>query len=171
MPAKIVRLCFLLLVLHTGVFAQQTAAPAGFPYNIELHDGNGKQINTAKLFKKRKKPLVLMFWLTTCAPCKMELTAIAGKYEAWKKEVDFDMYAISTDFPEKTEQFYKRVKESNWPFAAYHDFNRQFRDVMPGELNGLPQVFVLDKNGNIQYHTKKYSPGAEDQLLEAIKRM
>ena len=40
---------------------------------------------------------------------------------------------------------------------------------MPGRLNGLPQVFLLDKNGEIVYHKRKYLPGDEDKLFEAIK--
>jgi thiol-disulfide isomerase/thioredoxin len=140
-----------------------------FPFDIELKDSNGVAINSAKLFKKSAKPTVLMFWLTTCGPCKLELAAISQKFESWKKEMDFDFYAISTDFSDRTEQFYNRVKTSKWPFPAYHDFNREFKLVMPGGLNGLPQIFVLDASGAVQYHSRRYMPGDEDKLWEAIK--
>jgi hypothetical protein len=43
--------------------------------------------------------------------------------------------------------------------------------VMPGELNGLPQSFVLDKNGNVVMHKRKYSTGDEDQLYEQVKTL
>ena len=140
-----------------------------YPFDINLRDADGKQVNAANLFSKGKKPTVLFFWLTTCGPCKMELSAIAEKFGAWKKEKDFDFFAISTDFSDRVEQFNTRVKTSNWPFPAYHDFNREFRLVMPGELNGLPQVFVFDASGAIVYHARKYLPGEEDKLWEALK--
>jgi len=180
---------FLLLVTMPALSAQQgssqpvrsnpiteTSRPATmfqaeFPYDISLKDANGELIHSAALFKREDKPMVLLFWLTTCGPCRQELSAIAQKFEAWQQEADFNFYAISTDFPNRADQFYSRVRESNWPFPAYYDFNREFRLVMPGELNGLPQVFVLDKDGKIQYHKRKYLPGDEDQLLEAIKSL
>ncbi|MEP7197047.1 MAG: TlpA disulfide reductase family protein [Saprospiraceae bacterium] len=141
-----------------------------FPYNIALQNADGIVFNSSKLFKKNKKATVLLFWLTTCGPCKLELTAISGKFNGWKKSADFDFYAISTDFSNRYDQFKTRVKESQWPFPAYFDMNRQFSTVMPGELNGLPQLFVIDKKGNIIYHTRKYQAGDEDKLFEVLKK-
>ena len=86
-------------------------------------------------------------------------------------KTDFDFYAISIDFSDRVEQFNTRVKESKWPFPAYFDINREFRSVMPGELNGLPQLFVLDKKGAVVYHTRRYMPGDEDKLFEALEKM
>lgn len=153
----------------------ETSRPADkinkiFPFDIDLKDADGKIINSSKLFKKTKKPTVLLFWMTTCGPCRMELNAISQKFTNWKKSTDFNFYAISTDFSDRTEQFNQRVKESNWPFQAYFDFNREFRNVMPGELNGLPQLFVLNEKGEVLYHTRRYMPGDEDKLYEALKK-
>ena len=43
--------------------------------------------------------------------------------------------------------------------------------VMPGELNGLPQIFILDEKGNTVYHHKRYIPGDEDELFAKIKEL
>ncbi|MBI1226196.1 MAG: redoxin domain-containing protein [Bacteroidetes bacterium] len=154
----------------------ETARPANqiqsnFPYDISLQNAQGDTLNSAKVFEKNGKPTVLMFWLTTCGPCRMELNAITEKYDRWKQQADFNLYAISTDFPKNYPQFISRVAEGKWQFPAYYDMNREFRMVMPGELNGLPQIFVLDKNGNIAYHTRKYVPGDEDKLFEEIRKL
>lgn len=140
-----------------------------FPYDIALRTAASDTLLSSKVFAQNGKPTVLMFWLTTCAPCKMELKAVSEKYPQWKKEADFNLYAISIDFNKNAEQFDKRVTEAQWPFEAFHDFNREFQAVMPGNLNGLPQTFVLDKDGNIVYHSRKYRPGDEDSLFDAIK--
>ncbi len=99
----------------------------------------------------------------------MELAAYSAKFEDWKKEAGFNFYAVSIDFPKNYEQFVKVVGERNWPFPAWHDLNREFHLVMPGELNGLPQTFVLDKGGKIVYHKRKYVPGDEEALFEVLK--
>lgn len=160
----------------TGNYYVDTARPveqiqATFPFDIPLRNAAGDTLNSATVFQKNGKPTVLMFWLTTCGPCRMELKAIKEKYDGWKQEADFNFYAISTDFPKNYPQFVSRVDEGNWHFPAYHDLDREFRLVMPGALNGLPQVFVLDKDGNIAYHTRKYQPGDEDKLFEEIKKL
>ena len=173
------RLLFLLLSIdicvaqspgHAMVSKEREVKPI-FPYNIDLRDKDGKMINSSKLFKKSKEPVVLLFWLTTCGPCKLELKTISEKFTSWQKQKKFSLYAISTDFPEREQQFVSRVKESNWPFMAYYDFRREFSKVMPGELNGLPQVFVIDNNGKIVYHHRKFIPGDEEALFEAIKKI
>lgn len=142
-----------------------------FPFDIELKSPEGKIVNSAELFKKHKEPTVLMFWLTTCYPCKMEIAAVQQKYEAWKKDEKFRLVLISYDFPQNYDNFVKRSKEEQWPWEAYNDVNREFGNVLPGELNGLPQVFLFDKNGNIAYTKRKYMTGDEDVLFAKIKEL
>lgn len=154
----------------------ETARPAeqirqDYPYDIALRTATGDTLNSAEVLAKNGKPTILMFWLTTCMPCRYELAAISGKFNTWKKEADFNLYAISVDYPKNYEQFVKRVEESNWPFPAYNDLNREFGVIMPGKLNGLPQTFILDKNGNIVHHKRKFVPGDEDNLFELVKSM
>ena len=131
-------------------------------------DKDGIQTNSAKLFSNKTKATVLLFWITTCGPCRMELKAISGKYEQWKKQLNFDFYAISTDFSDRQSDFQTRVNESNWQFPAYMDINREFRLLMDGGLNGLPQLFVVNNKGEVLYHTRKYRPGDEDALFNLI---
>ena len=142
-----------------------------FPYDIDLKDANGKVVNSSKLLKNDGKPTVLMFWLTTCYPCKIEMKAIKAKYDQWIGESDFNMVAISTDFMKNEEAFRKMAKENGWKWDVYHDFNREFRHVMPGALNGLPQTFIIDANGEIVYHKRKYSTGDEDILYAKVKEL
>ena len=142
-----------------------------FPYDIELKAADGKVSNSAQLLKNNGKPTVLIFWLTTCFPCRLELEAVKKNYENWKKEADFNLFAISTDFEHNYLNFVKRVQESNWAFPAFNDINREFCKVMPGELNGLPQVFLLDATGQIVYQHRRYTPGDEATLLDEIKKI
>lgn len=142
-----------------------------FPYDIDLKTADGKIVKSSEAFSKNGKPTVLLFWLTTCMPCRYELEAIKGKYEFWKAQTDFNLYAVSTDFPKNYERFVERVKTENWAWPAYNDVNREFMHVMPGELNGLPQTFIFDKDGKIVYHSRKFRPGDEDVLFNKIKEV
>ena len=140
-----------------------------FPYDIDLKTADGKVVNSSEILKSNGKPTVLLFWLTTCYPCSLEMAAIKKKYESWQKEADFQLFALSTDFEKNYPRFVKMVGEKDWPWPTYNDVNREFRRVMPGGLNGLPQTFLLDKDGKVVYHKRKYRSGDEDQLFEKIK--
>lgn len=142
-----------------------------YPYDVEMVTAAGDTINSAKVLKTNGKPTVLLFWMTTCVPCQFELDNIHKKYAAWQKEADFNLYAISEELPKYASKFAPHVKRKKWQFEAYYDFNRVFRHIMPEGLNGLPQTFILDKNGKIIYHKKKYRMGDEDLLFAEIKAL
>lgn len=142
-----------------------------YPFDIALKDASGKLHNSADILKPNGKPTVVLYWLTTCYPCLLEMKAIQKEIDAWKAETDFNIVAISTDFEKNYGSFVKRVEESNWSFEAYVDVNREFRKVMPGALNGLPQSFIFDKYGEIAYHKRKYSTGDEHRLYAKVKEL
>ena len=151
-------------------FRQPNEVNKIFPFDIALKDTTGTIYNSAEVLKTGDKPLILVFWLTTCGPCLLELSTYKAKYDDWKKEVDFRMVAVSTDFPQNAENYVKRTKQSEWQFESYHDYQRKFGMVMPGELNGLPQIFILNKKGEILYHHRRFTPGDEDELFAEIKK-
>lgn len=142
-----------------------------YPYNIELKNVEGDTVFSSEVFAQNDKPTVLLFWVTTCVPCKYEITAILKQYDTWKTQAAFNFYAISVDLPRYEAAFYERVKKENWPFVAYYDFNNDFRNIMPGGLNGVPQTFLLDQNGNLAYYKRKYGMGDEDKLFAEILRL
>lgn len=150
---------------------QSSEVKKEYPYNIDLTNAKKESFNTEKAFAQNGKPTVLVFWLTTCVPCHYELAAMQKKYAGWQEEADFNFYAISTDFMKNYDKFIAQVEKKQWPWEVYHDTNREFRLAMPGALNGLPQSFILDKNGEIVYHKRKYSTGDEDKLFAKVKEL
>jgi len=142
-----------------------------YPFDIKLRTADGEEVSSADALKYKGKPTIVSFWLTTCGPCRMEFAAIKGKYEKWQEEADFNMVAISTDFPKNHQAFVDMTKKEEWPWDVYLDVDRAFWRVMPGALNGLPQVFVYDENGEIVYYKRKYKPGDEDTLFSKIKEL
>jgi cytochrome c biogenesis protein CcmG, thiol:disulfide interchange protein DsbE len=163
-------------VLNAQNYYISTARPKNemeqvFPFDISLKSPEGKIVNSKKLFKKHTEPTVFLFWLTTCYPCKMEIAAIQQKYADWAAKEKFRIVLISYDFPNNYDNFVKRAQEEKWPWESYHDINKEFGVILPGELNGLPQVFIFDKEGQIAYHKRKYNNGDEDLIFEKIKTL
>lgn len=144
---------------------------ANYPYDIDFKTADGTTIKSSEVLAKNGKPTVLLFWLTTCVPCRYEMKAIQEKYAAWEQEADFNLYAISTDFAKNYDAFVSTVEKQQWPWEAYVDVNREFRNIMPGQLNGLPQTFIIDANGKIAYHKRKWRPGDEDKMFDMVKKL
>ena len=152
--------------------AASTASTAdAFPFDIELKDADGKSYNSKDVFKDNGKPTVLLFWLTTCKPCHMKLSAIKPLYPQWKEEADFNVFAISGDYSKNYNSFVNQTKAKDWEWDTYIDVNRSFRNLLPGNLNGYPQTFIFDKNGKLAYQDKRYRPGDADKLFAKIKEI
>lgn len=174
-----------ILICFAGLlFAQNKPSAQGnypsdtlFPFNIPLLSMDSSKLsNSQKVMaipkkEKDKKPTVIAFWLTTCIPCHHELSTYTAHYADWKKQADFNLYAISTDFPKNFRSIARIVQEKQFPFEVYWDRDRLFRTVMPGGLNGLPQVFIFDKNGKLAYQHKGFRAGDELRLFEKIKEL
>lgn len=147
-----------------------------YPYNILLTDMDSTQEFTSKQVlaqpeKGPRQPIVLAFWLTTCPPCRTELSTYTANYEAWKKQANFRLLAISLDHPHRFRDIGRLAREMGFPFEVYWDVHRFFRAVMPGGLNGLPQVFIIDKEGQIAYYHKGFRPGDEQELFQKILQL
>ncbi len=179
--SRLLLLCHLLCALGLRTHAQnvivyhqpQYAVDTVFPYNIPLLDiDSTREFNSKEVLAPAEKggeqPIVLAFWLTTCMPCHRELATYAEHYTAWKQQANFRLLAISIDFPHRFRDIARITREKQFPFEVYWDVHRLFRSVMPGGLNGLPQVFIFDKKGQLAYYHKGFQPGDEQVLFERI---
>lgn len=144
---------------------------ADYPFDIKLRTADDKELNSSDVLNYEDGPTVISFWLTTCYPCMLEFQNVQKKFAGWKEEADFRFVAISTDWEKNHDAFKRVVNEKDWPWESYLDVNRHFWKVMPGGLNGLPQVFVYDTNGEIVYYKRKYKVGDEDALFAKIKEL
>jgi cytochrome c biogenesis protein CcmG, thiol:disulfide interchange protein DsbE len=140
-----------------------------FPFDITLRNLDSTLTSSGDVFKNNGKPTVIAFWLTTCYPCMIELETYVKEYENWMKTTPFNLVAVSTDFPEKFKKIGQVANEKKFPFPTYWDFNREFKEILPGGLNGLPQVFLFDKDGKLVWQHKRFYYGDEKELFAKVQ--
>lgn len=144
---------------------------ADYPYDVTLTASRGAADTTATNSTAvlgqhlGERPVVLLFWMTTCGPCRRELADLQARLSTWQAAADFAFVPISLDFPVRRADFHARA--ADYPWTSYFDERREFPRVMPGGLNGVPQVFVVDAAGEQVFHRRKYRPGD----LEALARV
>ena len=110
--------------------------------DFALKDASG---DTIHLSDYRGKVVLLNFWATWCAPCKIEIPwfqEFQGKYQSR----DFQVLGVSMD-------------EDGWdavrPYMAQHKFNYPVvigNDAVGklfGEIDDLPTTFIIDRTGRV----------------------
>lgn len=135
--------------------------------NAKIETSMGETISTSSLIDG--KPFILSFWSTTCKPCIMELNAINEQLEDWLEEADFNVVAVSIDDSRSMAKAKAMASGFGWEFTTLYDKNQDFKRAM--NVNTIPQVFVIDKDGKIAYSHSGYSPGSELSLFEKIQEL
>ena len=150
---------------------QRDSIEAKFPYDIALLRPDSVYVRSdSVLVTSKREPVVLLFWLNSCGPCRAEMDVIKRSYADWQSQVGFKLVAINEEYPHRFGMYRERVAAEQWPWQTFNDVNHEFGLILPGGLNGLPQVFVLDAKGDIVYQSRKFVVGDELLLLDAIKR-
>lgn len=153
-------------LLLAAVAFSAFSASAELP-SVNLKDINGKVIDTAKL-NNDGKPFVIDFWATWCKPCVRELKAIADVYDEWVEETGVKIYAVSLDEAQNEQRVKPFVENKGWEYEVLLDPNGDFKRQLG--VSDPPHVFVVDGEGNIVWNHQGYVDGAEEEILEAVKK-
>lgn len=117
--------------------SQLTAAP-----NWEIKDVNGKTVHSTDF---KGKVVILDFWATWCAPCRME---IPGFIALQKKYAQRGLRVIGASVDEggtaMVKQFMKKLG-MNYPVVLT---NKKMQDQFGG-IEVVPTTFIIDREGRI----------------------
>ena len=120
-----------------------------------------------KLSDYRGKVLFINFWATWCATCKVEMPSMEKLYQRFK-EYDFEMLTISVDKDQSLIAPF--VKEYNLTFPVLLDPDSEVakKDY---KTTGVPETFVVDKNGIIVHKAIGPRDWATDDTVEAFAQL
>ncbi len=123
-------------------------------------------------FKNLVKPgrvTVVSFWATWCVPCKKEINNLAEQMPDWKKELDFDLVAVSIDDTRNVAKVKSYVNGQKWDFNTFIDANQDLKHAL--NFQTIPYTIVIDKQGNIVDSHAGYVEGDEFLLKEKVKQI
>lgn len=135
--------------------------------DVKVENQKGESVSTKSLLGE--KPLVILFWSTTCKPCIMELKAINEQLEEWQEEADFDIVAVSIDDSRSSSKAKAMASGFGWDFTCLFDKNQELKRAMNVSL--IPQSYIIDTKGDIVWSHSGYTPGSEQNILEKIKEL
>jgi cytochrome c biogenesis protein CcmG, thiol:disulfide interchange protein DsbE len=158
---RIARLApFTLVGVLVSAFASDTlhAAPTlgeAAP-SLVLTELDGKAFDLAKL---RGKVVLINYWATWCAPCKVEMPTLNAFFQRYRDQ-GLEIIGISVDFKGDIAKVPKAAKALAYPVALLGAIT----DNGFGPPEGVPLTYVIDANGIVR---DKFI-AAPDKLLNDV---
>jgi cytochrome c biogenesis protein CcmG/thiol:disulfide interchange protein DsbE len=155
----------LALSLFRANQAQPTSGPApdfqltlfeGFPGNA------GK--NPVSLSDLKGKVVVLNFWASWCIPCAQEAADLQATYEKYK---DKGVVFVGVDWTDIEGDALNYLKRFGITYANGPDLQTKIGPRY--HISGVPETYVMDRNGNVQF--TKISPITVAELSGVIDRL
>jgi thiol-disulfide isomerase/thioredoxin len=149
----------------------QTAAAAGSPAGLmqgkaapgfTLVDTEGKKVS---LSDYKGRPVLINFWATWCAPCKLEMPWFQEYREKYKGQ-GFEILGIAEDDAPKDE-IVKTAKRSGVAYPVLLTDNKVAN--LYGGVDSLPTSFYVDKTGTVVEETVGLA--GKDEVEANIKKL
>lgn len=154
-------------ILCLAVVASLMQVQAGLP-SVTLKSIDGTTVKSETL-SNDGKPFIIDFFATWCKPCNRELSAIAEVYDEWQEETGVKIFAVSIDQGQNINKVKPLVDQNEWEYEVLLDPNSDLLKALGGQM--IPFVVVVDGNGNVVSKHSGYTDGAENELLEEVRKL
>ena len=111
--------------------------------DFEMKDVNGE---SRRLSDFKNKIVLLEFWASNCGPCRQENPNLVKTYEEYNPK-GFEVFAVSEDT--KKVNWLEAIKEDKLPWMQVSDLSRKNTAGMIYGINGIPDNFLISKEGII----------------------
>jgi peroxiredoxin len=157
---------FSLFILAAGCEKAVEAGPLAPDFS--LSDVSGQ---TVSLEQYRGSVVLLDFWATWCAPCRMTIPLLTKLHEQYKDK-GLVILGVSVDDPQLIKDTdllnYKKMSQIDYPLLRFNQ--KIMQDYFSNEQMAIPTMFVIDRNGRIRDKIVGFQPETlEKSLAAAVK--
>jgi peroxiredoxin len=112
-----------------------------------------------------KKTVVVSYWASWCGPCKVELPELREFYKRYHKgDANFEILAISIDEDKANAEKYAAAEKLPFPVL----FDPQSKTADAYSVEGIPTMFVIDKDGKIVHAHVGLEQAVQIQLMSEL---
>lgn len=155
---------FSLFILAAGCEKAVEAGPLAPDFS--LADVSGQ---TVSLEQYRGSVVLLDFWATWCAPCRMTIPLLAKLHEQYKDK-GLVILGVSVDDPQLIKDTdllnYKKMSQIDYPLLRFNQ--KIMQDYFSNEQMAIPTMFVIDRNGRIRDKIVGFQPETLEKSLAAV---
>jgi peroxiredoxin len=120
---------------------------------------------TISLSDYRGKKVVVSFWASWCGPCRLELPVLRSLFDkTYRRDGDFEILGINLD--EDREAAAAAAEQAKLPFPVLLDPGQKTANAFG--VQGIPALFVIGKNGDVDYAGVGFNPGLEYILARQL---
>ncbi|MBN1129067.1 MAG: TlpA family protein disulfide reductase [Chitinispirillaceae bacterium] len=112
-----------------------------------------------------KGPIVINFWATWCASCILEMKSMKKVYAAYAPS-GMQMFSLSVDDNKTESQIPGVIRTYKLPYTILLDGKKDVCKAF--HVSNVPQLFVLDAQGNIVYTHQGFQKGDEKKVEKII---
>ena len=155
-------------ILALALFRTNRSSPTSGPapdFELTLfegYEGNAGK-SPVKLSDLKGKPVVVNFWASWCVPCAQEAADLQAVYEKYEDQVVF----LGIDWTDIEGDALNYLKRFGITYANGPDL--QTRIGPQYRITGVPETYVIDQAGNVQY--VKVSPVTVGELSAVLDRL
>lgn len=151
-----------MLFISFSVFSQKELP------SVSITTLDNKSVNVKSDFNEKDKIYIYSFWATWCTPCIAELEAISEHYEDWKKELNFELIAVSIDDARTQKRVKPLLNGKDWTYTILLDSNQDLKRAL--SIVNVPYSVIV-KNQKIVKILNGYTQGSEEELYEVLKSL
>lgn len=153
-----------LFIWITGCQKEVEAGPLAPDFS--LSDVSGQ---TVSLEQYRGSVVLLDFWATWCAPCRMTIPLLTKLHEQYKDK-GLVILGVSVDDPQMIKDMdllnYKKMSQIDYPLLRFNQ--KIMQDYFSDEQMAIPTMFVIDRNGRIRDKIVGFQPETLEKSLAAV---
>ncbi len=157
------------VILALSLFQTNQAQPTSGPapdFQLSLFEGYAGNAgkNPVSLSDLKGKIVVVNFWASWCVPCAQEAADLQATYQKYK---DKNVVFLGVDWTDIEGDALNYLKRFGINYANGPDL--QTRIGPRYHITGVPETYVIDRDGNVQF--TKISPTTVAELSGVIDRL
>ncbi len=146
-----------------GSPAPVSAGNKAADFKLEALDGRSVTLESL-----HGKIIFLNVWATWCGPCREEMPSMETLYDDFKNNRDFVMLAVSQDTRGRA-AVAPYVEKNGYHFTILLDPENKIGESY--DLAGVPETFIIDRNGRIVAHHMGAFDWSRPDVKEALQQL
>jgi len=145
-------------------------APMG---NAELATGKAPDFtlksvrgDNLKLSEHRGEVVMVNFWGTWCTPCREQMPVLNELYLKYR-DAGFTLWTVNVDQNMAKTKKWLREVQVTFPvlFDGTNDVSKRYK------VDDMPSTYLIDRDGNLRYVYRGYSPGNADEYQQQVREL
>ena len=156
-------LSVVVLLMLTVSVAGQTEELKGPAPDFTLKSFRGENL---RLSEFRGEVVMINFWASWCAVCKDEMPILNDLHLRYQ---DHGLAMLGVNIEEDKKAVQKALRELKVVYPVLFDTDQAVSKLF--DIEDMPSTVLVDRDGNLRYLHRNYSPGFEEDYERQVREL